>query len=104
MRGGEHASGSSRKRRERETLPRSDGHNRVPRRIRPPERGGVDPRSLLWAGAEQASAGDSMSDEEEHLSREELVEREHQARLRDYEELQRLIEERCREAEARWRS
>jgi hypothetical protein len=45
-----------------------------------------------------------MSGEEEHLSREELVEREHQARLREHEELQRLIDERCREAEARWRS
>jgi hypothetical protein len=45
-----------------------------------------------------------MSDEEEHLSREELVEREWQAKRRDYEELQRLIEERCREAEARRRS
>jgi hypothetical protein len=43
-----------------------------------------------------------MSGEEEHLSREELVEREHQVRLRDYEELQRLIEERCREVEIRW--
>ena len=45
-----------------------------------------------------------MSGEEEHLSREELVEREWEIKRRDYEELQRLIEERCREAEARWRS
>jgi hypothetical protein len=43
-----------------------------------------------------------MSGEEEHLSREELVDREHQARLWETEELQRLIEEPCREAEIRW--
>ena len=45
-----------------------------------------------------------MSGEEEHLSREELVEREYQIKRREYDELQQLIEERCREAEARWRS
>ncbi len=39
-----------------------------------------------------------MSGEEEHLSREELVEREHQASCRENEELQRRIEELCREA------
>jgi hypothetical protein len=42
-----------------------------------------------------------MNDEEEHLSREELVEREYQIKRRNYDELQRLIEERCREA-SRW--
>ena len=45
-----------------------------------------------------------MSGEEEFLSREELVEREHQARLRENEEWQKRLEERCRKAEARWRS
>jgi hypothetical protein len=43
-------------------------------------------------------------DEEQSLSREELVAREWQARRLEHEELQRLIEERCREAEARWRA
>ena len=45
-----------------------------------------------------------MNGEEEHLSREELVEREHQARLRNCEEWPKRLEERCREAEARWLS
>jgi hypothetical protein len=43
-----------------------------------------------------------VSGEEEHLSREELVEREHQARLREHEEWQKRLEERCRKAEADW--
>jgi hypothetical protein len=43
-----------------------------------------------------------MSGEEEHLSREELVEREHQARLRENEEWPKRLEEICREAELRW--
>lgn len=43
-------------------------------------------------------------DEEEWLSREELVEKEHQVRLRESEELQRRIDECCREAEAKWRA
>jgi hypothetical protein len=42
------------------------------------------------------------SGEEEHLSREELVEREHQARLRGQEEWPKRLEEICREAEIRW--
>ena len=44
----------------------------------------------------------SMSGEEEHLSREEVVDREYQIKRRDYDELQQLIEERCRKAEADW--
>jgi hypothetical protein len=44
-----------------------------------------------------------MSGEEEHLSREELVEREYQSKRREYDEMQRLIEERCREAAIRGR-
>ena len=47
-------------------------------------------------------ARDPMSGEEEHLSREELVEREHQARLREHEEWPKRLEEICREAEIRW--
>jgi hypothetical protein len=43
-----------------------------------------------------------MSGEEEHLSREEFVEREHQARLREREEWPKRLEEICREAEIRW--
>ena len=43
-----------------------------------------------------------MSGEGKHLSREELVEREHQARLRGTEQWQRLLEERCRKAQADW--
>jgi hypothetical protein len=43
-----------------------------------------------------------MSGEEEHLSREELVEREHQARRRESEEWPKRLEEICREAEIRW--
>jgi hypothetical protein len=42
--------------------------------------------------------------DEEFLSREELVDRGHQARLRENEESQQRIEERCRKAEARWRA
>ena len=45
-----------------------------------------------------------MSGEEEHLARGKLVEREWQTKRRDYEKLQRLIKERCREAQAQWRS
>jgi hypothetical protein len=45
-----------------------------------------------------------MSGEEEHLSREEFVEREYQIKRREYDELQRLIDEICREAEERWRA
>ena len=45
-----------------------------------------------------------MSGEEEHLSREELVEREHQARLKETEQWQRRLEERCRKAAADWRA
>ena len=44
-----------------------------------------------------------MSGEEEHLSREEVVEREHQTRLREREEWQKRLEEICREAAARQR-
>jgi hypothetical protein len=40
-----------------------------------------------------------MNGEEGHLSREELVEREHQARLREYGEWPKRLEELCREAE-----
>ena len=47
-------------------------------------------------------ARDPMSGEEEHLSREEVVEREHQARLREHEEWPKRLEEICREAEIRW--
>jgi hypothetical protein len=39
---------------------------------------------------------------EEHLSREELIEREHQARLREHKDWQKRLEETCREAEIRW--
>jgi hypothetical protein len=49
--------------------------------------------------AEQPDSGD-----EPWLSREELVEREHQDWLRRCAELQRRIDERCRLAEARWRA
>lgn len=43
--------------------------------------------------------------EEPWLSREEIVEREHQARLREYEEWPKRLEEICREAEIRfWRA
>jgi hypothetical protein len=45
-----------------------------------------------------------MNDEEEHLSREELVEREYQIKRREYDELQRMIDERCRAAGARWKA
>ncbi|MGB9275647.1 MAG: hypothetical protein WCC08_10480 [Terrimicrobiaceae bacterium] len=41
-----------------------------------------------------------MIEEEPWLSREELVEREHQARLRDYADWPTRLEEICREAEA----
>jgi hypothetical protein len=41
-------------------------------------------------------------EDEPWLSREELVEREHQARLREHKEWQKRIEERCREAEIRF--
>ena len=43
-----------------------------------------------------------MNGEEGHLSREELVEREHQARLREYEEWPKRLEEICRKAETRF--
>jgi hypothetical protein len=49
------------------------------------------------------SAEQSDSGEEPWLSREEIVEREHQARLRRCAKLQRRIE-RCRLAEAKWRA
>jgi hypothetical protein len=52
--------------------------------------------------AEQS--GQSNEPDEPWLSREELVEKEHQARLRRCAELQRRIDERCREAEAKWRA
>src|SRR4029077_8875934 len=82
---------------------RGDGHNRLPGRVRPPGRGGVHTGPLLWPGAEPPRARDPMSGEEEHLSREELVEREHQTRLREREEWQKRLEEICREAAARQR-
>jgi hypothetical protein len=67
--------------------------------------GGVHSGPL--AGPEQAAARDPMnsneSEEEPWLSREELVEREYQIKRREYDELQRLIEERCREAAIRGR-
>jgi hypothetical protein len=37
-----------------------------------------------------------------NISDEDLISREHKARLQECEELQRLIGERCREAELRW--
>ena len=43
-----------------------------------------------------------LSQNEPWLSREELVEREHRARLRDYEDWPKRLEEICREAELRW--
>jgi hypothetical protein len=45
----------------------------------------------------------SNQSEEEPGAREELVEREYQIKRREYDELQRLIEERCREAAIRGR-
>ena len=52
--------------------------------------------------AEQS--GQSNEPDEPWLYHEELVEKEHQARLRRCAELQRRIDERCREAEAKWRA
>ena len=43
-----------------------------------------------------------MSGEGKHLSREELVEREHQARLRENEEWPKRLVEICRKAEIRF--
>ena len=45
---------------------------------------------FFWPGAEPSRARDPTR--EEHLSREELVEREHQARLREYEEWPKRLE------------
>lgn len=46
---------------------------------------------------------DNESEEEPRLSREELVEREYQIKRREDDEMQRLIEERCRKAAIRGR-
>ena len=44
-----------------------------------------------------------MSDEEEPwFSREEIVARQHEARLRDYEDWPKRLEKLCRDAELRW--
>jgi hypothetical protein len=50
---------------------------------------------MSWAEPEEG---------EPWISREEIVEREFEAKRREYEELQRLIDERCREAGKRWRA
>ena len=47
---------------------------------------------------------ESAPGEEEGLSREEIVARDVERRRREHEELQRRIDERCREAEAKWKA
>jgi hypothetical protein len=61
--------------------------------------GGVRSGPLLWPDPNRAAARYPMSGEEEHLSPKELIEREYQIKRREYDELQQLIEERCRAAE-----